>query len=179
VKQRQHAVVTHAVLKHYSLPPEYVVYSIWPDYVPKLAVRRIDCGGVTFPIAVREPHHNISKRALVEEFLMNVSDYKRGSSEDRKGALVNTMKLLHYVQDGCILHRYEEDVALVPLDQAWIVQGEELAARLPEGAREKAEALAGEVYSRLNDREAVRAAAALSSAAVKAFLESAGWHPRV
>ena len=175
MNQRRHLRMTLAVLTYYALPPEYAAYSIWPDYVPKLSVRRFRLGGVTFPVAVREPHHGIGREAFVEEFLMNVSDYRRGSPEDRKGALANTVKLLHYVQDGCIFHRYEEYVDKVPLEMKWVAEGEAFCVRLPEGARKRAEAIFNEIYPRPHVREAVRAAVVLSSTTLKAFLQSVGW----
>jgi hypothetical protein len=175
MKEKQHLRITLAVLKYYSLPPQYAAYIIWPDYVPKLEVRQFRYRDITFPVAVRVPHHSISRESFVEEFLMNVSDGRRGSPEDRKGALANTVKLLHYVQDGCTLHRCEEDLIRVPLELRWVAEGEALCVRLPEGAKERAEALAGEVYPRPKDREAVRAAVALSSATLKAFLQCVGW----
>lgn len=178
MKHRQHMVVTRAVLDYYGLPPEYVVYSIWPDFVPRQRLFEFNVDGVDFSIAVREPHHDLRKKSIVEEFLMNVSDYRRGAPEDRVGALANTVKLLHYVQDGCVFHDREDRAAAVPVEKRWLAEGEGIAARLSGGARERAEALAWEVYPRVDGRGAVRAAVSLSSAFMKAFLDSAGWRPR-
>lgn len=172
MKQRQHYTMTRAVLVYYGLPPQYAAYANWPDAVPKMKIVWYRWGWTKIPAVSRVAHHHFNVASFVDEFRACVRSYKEGA-DGRKMGLANMVKLLHYVQDGCIDHTHEGDGTLVPIDRDWIVEGEG-AANFLMGLTERVERLAGIVRTCADEQSAVRTAVVASSAVMGCFLREAG-----